>query len=179
MKRLFTFTLLMTIFQICSFAQKGSILLYGNIDILSTKYSEDDKESHFSINPGIGYQFSDHMTAGVDLAFTQWKVNDDKITQLNAGPFFRYSMPIAGIFSAYTQVGVGYASLKTEDTQSGFYAYVFPAIFMQVHNGFGLNFSTGRLSYDKIGDISSFGFNYGIVPTIGVSVNFGGNKSAE
>ncbi len=60
---------------------------------------------------------------------------------------------------------------------SGMYAKLFPAVFINVKDGFGLNFDFGGLSYGSLkpkdGDSrNNFGLNFGKTINIGISKNF-------
>ena len=189
MKKLVLGTVLMAGFALASHAQKGSILLYGNVGISSTKEADDDKTSSFNINPGVGYQFTDNWTAGVNLGYGQTKYNPSGIgatstsKEYNAGVFARYTKPLGNIFSIFGQANVGYVGTDFDGGKSnGFGANVFPAVALNVHNGFALNFSFGGISYEttKVKGASesrnAFDLNFGQQAHIGVSKNFGGRK---
>src|SRR5688500_12343054 len=109
MKKLVLGALLMTGFAVTSQAQKGSILLYGNVGVSSTKDADDDKTSSFNVNPGIVYQFTDNWTAGINLGYGQSKLNPSGIgatsttKEYNAGIFGRYTKPLGSIFSLFGQ----------------------------------------------------------------------------
>lgn len=155
MKKLVLGAVLMTAFIFASQAQKGSILLYGNVGVSSTKEADEDKTSSFNINPGIGYQFTDNWTAGVNLGYGQTKYNPSGVgasstsKEYNAGLFARYTKPLGGIFSIFGQGNVGYAGSEDFNgaKSNGFGVDVFPAVALNVHNGFALNFSFGGISY--------------------------------
>jgi len=190
MKKLVLGAVLMTGIALASQAQKGSILLYGNVGVSSTKEADDDKTSSFNINPGVGYQFTDNWTAGVNLGYGQTKYNPSGIgatstsKDYNAGVFARYTKPLGSIFSIFGQANVGYVGTDFDGGKSnGFGANVFPAVALNVHNGFALNFSFGGISYEttKVKGASesrnAFALNFGQQAHIGISKNFGGKKN--
>jgi hypothetical protein len=178
-------------------AQTGSILLYGNIGFNTNSNggvndainaSGPGSKGSFYINPGVGYQFNKAWTAGVEGGYN-YADNGTYITKdYSAGAFLRYSQHIAGVFSAYEQLGLGYqgaseatGTINGIETQkfTGFYAHIIPTIYADIKNGFGLNFSVGGLEYSSFkptgGQTSStFGLTFGKQPTIGLSKNFGG-----
>ncbi len=190
MKKLVLGAVLMTGFVFASQAQKGSILLYGNVGISSTKEADDDKTSSFNINPGVGYQFSDNWTAGVNLGYGQTKFNPEGIgatsttKEYNAGLFARYTKPLGSIFSIYGQGNAGYMGTDFDGSKSnGFGVNIFPAVAVNVYNGFALNFSFGGISYEstKVKGASEsrneFDLSFGQQAHFGISKNFGGKKN--
>ncbi|MEN2399666.1 outer membrane beta-barrel protein [Flavobacterium sp. MC2016-06] len=188
--------LLIAALAICSFAnaQKGSILVGGNIGYSSTntdyQFSET-KVSEFSFSPKVGYQFTDNWTVGGEFTVASSK-NDQGATEyktnaFKAGAFLRYAVPLNPTFAAYADLGLGFQN-QTDKTYTGnnyakakadgMYIGVTPALFINMKKGFGLNFSIGglgyeTLSYDNNGrDVNSFYFNFGQTFNIGVSKNF-------
>lgn len=156
-------------------AQRGTVLVYGDINL--DVYGGTSKQSIFSIRPGVGYQFTDHMTAGVDFSYLKFKIgSSDNIKKYSVGPFIRFSMPLNDWFGVYSQLGAGYVSQPSANL-TGFYGQIFPALYLKVKDNFGLNFSTGALNFEKLGDSWELHFRYGIIPTIGVSANFGGKRN--
>jgi hypothetical protein len=191
MKKVFVIAALV-IFSLVN-AQKGSVLVAGNVGYTSTTKG-DLKLSTFEFAPKIGYQFSDNMTVGIETAIgnststaklgvltAEYKQNDFKL-----GAFMRYSQPLAGIFSVFGDFGVGMQSAKRSDNiplskevkSDGFYIGVVPAIGVNMNKGFWLNFSFGGLGYDsmKVDGASDatnkFAFTFGKQANIGISKNF-------
>lgn len=190
MKKLVLSAVLLAGFAVASQAQKGSVLLYGNAGISSTKEADDDKRTSFNVNPGIGYQFTDNWTAGVNLGYGQSKYNPSGLgatsttKNYNAGVFARYTKPLGTIFSLFGQANAGYeGSDFGSGKTNGFGAEVFPAVALNVHNGFALNFSFGGISYGstKVKGASestnSFDLNFGQQANFGISKTFGGKKN--
>ena len=190
MKKLVLSAVLLAAFAGATHAQKGSILLYGNAGVSTTKEADDDKSTSFNVNPGVGYQFSDNWTAGVNLGYGQSKYNPSgmgstsKTDFYNAGVFARYTKPLGTIFSLFGQANAGYQGSKSGSAKSnGFAVEVFPAVALNVHNGFALNFSFGGISYgtSKVkgasGSTNTFNLNFGQQANFGISKTFGGKKS--
>ena len=109
--------LLVSLTKVAS-AQKGSILLYGNIGFGSSTDSFGFKSSSYTVNPGIGYQVNDKWTVGLNLEFSG--TSEDKSTPINPstpsgnnsttsafniGPFLRYTCAINNTFDR--GVGLG------------------------------------------------------------------------
>lgn len=166
-------------------AQKNSLLVYGNLDYeyhQKTPVSGAATESNmFKFSPGLGYQFTDHWTAGLNLSTSSEKYDsdDDKITTFAVGPFVRYAQPLSDIFAVYGQLNVNSLSVKNAGIKSnGVSAELFPAIGVNLKNGFALNFSFGSLAYKQTqvkgdGEMNqSFGLSFGSGVSFGISKNF-------
>jgi hypothetical protein len=158
-------------------AQKGSILLGGNVGFNSEKIG-DSRSSNFEFTPKIGYQFTDHWTAGVEGTVANVEVAGFGTTEkYKIGAFTRYSLPLSDLFAFYTDLGAGYQSTSTNDAK-GMYVSVTPALFINMKKGFGLNFSIGGFNYDNLDGKNDqrqerVGFNFGKTFTVGISKNFG------
>jgi hypothetical protein len=189
---------LLTIFS-CSLsavvlAQSGSLLLCGNAGFTSQNYSRSvsEKTRSLVISPGVGYQFSNHLTAGVYLSYAgQRDLYNDTISfhsgTVLAGPFLRYTIPLSSMFSIYFQFGVNYSHASSASSQPNvntFGTSLFPALFVNIKNGFGLNFSFGAISYSsqvvkgQSGSVNDFGINFGQAVNIGISKNICFKKHA-
>lgn len=192
--------LLILALAICSYAnaQKGSILVMGNVTFNSQKNSNSNsetKQNYFGFQPKVGYQFHENWTAGIEANILNTKQDyyDDsqyKDQVYGFGGFLRYTKPLGSIFSAYADLGVGYKNRKetnknalgqTYNDSDGFYAGITPAIFIDISKGFGLNFNIGGLNYSSLNNdtasgtsfkTKTFGFNFGQSFSIGVSKNF-------
>ncbi|MDR6762429.1 hypothetical protein J2Y38_002640 [Flavobacterium sp. 2755] len=158
-------------------AQKGSILLGGNVGFGSEKIG-DDKYENFEFSPKVGYQFADHWTAGVEGSITNSKISGlDRQEEYKIGAFARYSTPLSQMFSFYADLGTGYQT-RTLDNAKGIYASFDPGVFINMKNGFGVNFSIGGINYNNLSGKNidreeNFKFNFGKTLNIGISKNFG------
>jgi hypothetical protein len=160
-----------------SHAQKGSMLLGGNVGFSSEKIG-DSKSNNFEFSPKVGYQFADKWTAGVEGSIKS--IDTDglaKSEKYKIGGFVRYSVPFSEIFSFYTDLGAGYQTASINDAK-GMYVNLTPALFINMKRGFGLNFSIGGINYDNIDGRNDLrqermGFDFGKTFNIGVSKNFG------
>ena len=175
-------------------AQTGSILVYGNVGFNTNKnggvpdVTNAAPTGSFRINPGIGYQFNNSWTAGIEGGYNYYKTDSATNQKVySVGAFLRYSMPIAGIFSGYTQLGVGYQGASVTQVgivskASGFYATVTPVISADIKNSFALNFAIGGLNYRSLKwkntstTQSTFGLTFGQEVSVGISKNFGGKS---
>jgi len=195
MKRVLVAALALVSLTQAAKAQKGSVLLYGNLNVNSTKDANDSKSSEFSVMPGIGYQFNDNWTAGVNLGVNGSKDeisnsgNYNKTSGFAAGPFIRYTKTLGSIFSIYGQGNFNYTSTKykpyigTNSTLNGFNVNIAPAVGVNVINGFALNFGFGGIGYatsklDASGAKSSntFSLSFGQQVNVGISKNFASGK---
>lgn len=173
-------------------AQEGTILVGGNIGITSDKMG-NDKESTFEFSPTVGYQFNENMTIGLQASVLnetyEYDGGENKANGLRIGAFYRYAKPLSELFSVYADVAAGYQTVKAETTltgmpttsvkSNGFYAGITPALFINMKNSFGLNFSIGGLQYNSMTSdttpsvkSSGFDFNFGKTVNIGISKNF-------
>ena len=114
-------------------AQKNTVLVYGNVGIASDKADNGNgneyKSLDWNINPGVGFQFTDNITVGlqggIDNNFDEWRNPTMDPTTGNltgwarramenrewtAGAFFRYTYPVNKTFSFFTQIDLSYVS---------------------------------------------------------------------
>lgn len=158
-------------------AQKNSILLGGNVGYASEKLG-DSKLENFEFSPRVGYQFAEKWTAGVEGSIMNVKtMGIDKTEKYKIGGFVRYSTPLSQMFSVFADLGAGYQNTSVNNAK-GFYASLTPALFINMKNGFGLNFSIGGINYDNLDGKNdprqeNLGFNFGKTLNIGISKNFG------
>jgi outer membrane protein assembly factor BamA len=157
-------------------AQKGSILVGGNVEYSSDKIGDIKNES-FDFSPTFGYQFSENWTAGVNATVGNIKKdNAQNSNNQKIGGFVRYSRPLNETFAVFADIGSGYQQNSINDAK-GMYAYITPALFINMNKGFGLNFSIGGLNYDNIDGKNDLRqehikFNFGKTLNIGISKNF-------
>jgi hypothetical protein len=196
MRKLTLAILFMAGIAVSANAQKGSVLLYGNTTFGSENNSVG---TNFSLNPGVGYQFSDKWTVGVDLGMG---VASHALPSYQAGAFLRYTQPVNGIFYFYEQLGIGYLhegeaggfnpyglipsvagnSLPAMGGANGMYAVLsLPSVGINIKNGFAVNLGFGNIGYSSLkyagsSAASKFSFNFGNVATVGFSKSFGGVK---
>jgi len=176
-------------------AQTGSILVYGNVGFNTNKnggvpdVTNAATTGSFRLNLGLGYQFNNNWTAGITGGYNYSDVGYADIKNYHAGAFLRNSMHMAGIFSCYTQLDIGYQgqtvssqTLANASKANGFYATLAPVISADVKNGFALNFAIGGLDYSMLktkgaGESqSTFGLTFGQEVSVGISKNFGGKS---
>jgi len=175
-------------------AQKGTILVLGNVGYSTTKAESAGSQNYFSFSPKVGYQFTDNWTVGGELGIysqkQEYTLQEYKTNGYSAGAFLRYSKPLTEMFSVYADLDTGYAYTKETNSNTfngpqttiaksnGFYVGVTPAIFLNLKKGFGLNFNIGGLeyntkNYDHSGtDTNSFNFSFGQAFSVGISKNF-------
>ena len=162
-------------------AQKNTLLVYGNLNVSSSKSSAAEKSNSFSLSPAVGYQFADHWTAGANLEIGNKKFGTPRVksSTFGAGPFIRYAYPLSSIFAVYGQLNTNFLTGKVDGLKNnGFSASLFPAIGVNLRNGFALNFSFGNLGYSSLKPKGSkaatdFGLSFGSGAGFGISKNFG------
>jgi hypothetical protein len=191
MKKIFM-TLLVGAAIVSAKAQMNSVLLYGNLGYSSDKTTTlEDRQTKWNINPGIGYQFNDNWTVGINLVLggsstpTGVAGKYDRTNDFNAGPFLRYTKGFTSLFGMWHQVNLSYLSTntipnvgtQTRNTGVGF-EYI-PAIALNLYKGFALNFGIGGLSYssrrDDIANAKNrnkFAITFGQQFHFGISKNF-------
>ena len=193
-------------------AQKGSTLLYGNVGFNSSTDLYGETTNTYTINPGIGYQLNDNWTLGLNIALggTHQEVpfagnnvpsgNDMVTTSFNIGPFIRRTYSISNIFSVYGQLEFNYLSGtytpnnapingEVGGSNNGFGTDIFPALGINIKNGWALNLDFGGLSYQTksykgayytnlgvTNSASNFAVTFGQSAVIGISKNFGPKK---
>jgi hypothetical protein len=207
MKKIMLVLIVLVCLAKVSNAQKGSFLLYGNVGFTAASDSFAAKSNAYTFNPGIGLQLNDNWTVGLNIAIGGSRKDATTIgipsgdynttSSFNIGPFLRYAYPISNIFSIYGQAEVNYLSgkqtpyLTNSSSYSGFGADFFPALGVNIKNGFALNLSFGGISFQtktyKGEDYTStpsmnnstnvFAVTFGQGATFGISKNFGGSKT--
>jgi len=195
-------TLLILALAMFSFAnaQKGTVLVLGNVGFSSEKINSSGNEatqSSFGIFSKVGYQFTDNWTVGVQssLSFAN-NVTDSTNGHSNnygIGAFVRYSKPLSELFTIYTDLGTGFNFDKGTysngglsnftSKSSGFGINVSPGLLINIKKGYGLNFGVGGLGYssnklensnvlNSVEDSKRFDFNFGQSFNVGISKNF-------
>jgi opacity protein-like surface antigen len=184
-------------------AQKGTVLVSGNVSFWSDKDSNQGSESkgeNFNFSPKVGYQLKDNWTVGAEAGFLSSKNeytyqenetnNQERITEnFSAGAFVRYSKSLNQTFLLYADLGAGYKSLKETSTNSfsdpatyittfdGIYANFAPGLFLNIKNNFGLNFGIGGLTYSNTKSDQNRGSNSTFYFNFGQSFNIGISKN--
>lgn len=195
MKKTFLSLLLLAGISTASIAQEGSVLVYGNAGFSSNKSASDSKSSSYTLNPGVGYQFSENWTAGLAFGVNGSRSeigtsgNFNKTTGFEVGPFVRYTHKISDLFSLFGQANANYTTSEfkpftgTGSTVNGFNLGIIPAVQLNVKNGFALNFGFGGIEFESqkfdapgAEASNSFNFTFGQQVNFGISKNFGGKK---
>ncbi|GEP51677.1 flavo-specific protein antigen FspA [Flavobacterium noncentrifugens] len=198
--------LLLAALAVISFAnaQKGTVLVMGNIGYESTKQDQVYNEATlntFTFGPKVGYQFNDHWTVGVEAniasskekhaaAFPVYSFTEQKNSTFAAGAFVRYSRALSETFAVYADLGAGLQNAKTTLTQTeefgttsatykgnGMYVGLTPALFINFKKSFGLNFSIGGLGYETLNQDHSVSDNRRFYFNFGKTINIGISKN--
>lgn len=108
-------------------AQKNTILKYGNAGIYRDQSDagagNESRTFNWHINPGVGYQFTDHITLGLQGGFwsnfdenrtspsaNQWNRNAMENREWQLGIFYRYTHYFGNIFYVFGQLDLSYVS---------------------------------------------------------------------
>lgn len=165
-------------------AQRNTLLIYGNVNIGSGTVGSTSI-NNYTIAPGIGYQWNDNWTGGINLTNggSSATTTSGKTSGLSVGPFIRYTQPLGGIFAIYGQFNANFLSGKANAiTYSGFESTLFPAIGVNLKNSFALNFTFGSLSFTSqkvegaANTTNTFHVGFGSGAGFGISKNFGLTK---
>jgi outer membrane protein len=165
--------------------KKGDGLLEGNISFNSSNNkNSEEKESSFSFSPKAGYFLSDKIAVGVQLGFSSEKQEDygtgtesiDKTNVFGVGVFGRYYfLELGKRFKTYAEVGVGYATSKSE-TEAGGTTIEDPKVnTLGFNGGIGANyFLTERLALNvSLTNIIGFSSSKADVSGAKAVTNFG------
>ena len=167
--------------------QEGTLLVAGDVNLGTSKTPSapnDIKSTNLSLNPTVGYQFNENWTAGVkaEIGSSKYTSNTNvvsKSSSIGVGPFVRYTKTLSNIFSLYGQLEGMFGTNKSNGTKTSTSTNVnlFPAVYVNVKNGFGLSFSFGGLGYSSNKPTggkatNSFGINFGQTANIGIQKNF-------
>lgn len=109
-------------------AQKNSVLVYGNAGLMTNKSDNgggfENRSFNWHINPGVGYQFTDNITVGLQGGIwsmfnenrssnglqTQWMRDAMETREWTAGAFFRYTKRLNNTFAVFAQLDLSYVS---------------------------------------------------------------------
>jgi Outer membrane protein beta-barrel domain len=175
-----------------------SILLYGDLNLSDFVNSSLQKTDVWDATIGFGYQFNQNWTLGVNISWGQNAFKDSSTLNGNPlrntensylfGPFLRYShyLDRSEIFFWYSQFELNYEGgyhtnsdgVPAYNKHDGYYVGVTPALGINLHKGYCLNFGIGGLSYksDKnengANATNTFNFTFGHMLNIGLSKNF-------
>ncbi|MEI8278809.1 MAG: outer membrane beta-barrel protein [Bacteroidota bacterium] len=151
-------------------AQTNSILLYGDLGVNRNSTDAGSNmgtttRTTWDFMPGIGYQFTRHVTLGLQGGYGSMQndfpnngtVNRNSTfdSKWGMGMFLRYTENLGRTFAIYGQFNAGYIGTQhredntntnggsTTTTLNGFGASVYPAVRVNVYRNFALNFNFG------------------------------------
>lgn len=167
-----------------SFAQKGSILVYGNATLVTSKDAGKNKSNTFDLAPGVGYQVDKNWTAGLGFSLSSSNVKSDAGTELSKnsgfafGPFVRYTKSLSSTFSVFGQFdamfGTSKSGVAVETKTNTMNLAVTPAVSVNVSKRMAMNFSFGGLGYGTSkADVSGANTTSSLYLTFGRSANIG------
>jgi hypothetical protein len=169
----------------------GSILIYGDLGFSTSTDRAGFKHLNWNASPGVGYQFNDNMTVGLNVSWGQNAITDTSAAAVTvtdnlyrAGAFFRYTYPLSNIFFAYGQFDAAYignyttsGSLPAWNKATGFEVGITPAVGVHVGKGFALNFGIGGITYRTMSESTWPSTESGFRFTVGQQFNFGISKN--
>jgi hypothetical protein len=170
--------------------QDHSVLLYGNAAFNSVTNPDKSNYINWHVNPGVGYQFTKHWVAGVEVGWSQSpdaKSGGIRNNVYHAGVFGRYVQYMGGShFYCFPQLNVSYQGQYTTDNgsaatnkASGLNATLTPNVGYMFGKGFSAYASYGSLSYETMkadgagNATNTFNFDFNNGFTFGISKNFG------
>jgi hypothetical protein len=184
-------------------AQKDSWLIYGNAGYATSTVdygAYDYRTTAWGINPGVGYQFSNHMTIGLQGGYNNMRTpaSDGINTEINkdwsVGGFWRYTHYVGNIFFIFNQMELSYMQgsvqtdgLNNKSTYNGITGAWYPAIGAFVYKGLAMNFNIGGVGFASYNgnnasvnspDVngSAFAITFGRTVNIGISKNISCHK---
>ena len=161
-------------------AQTGSVMFYGSVNYNHAKGA--DVNSQFSMNPlGIGYQFDDHVVAGLNFATTIAENKNNEVTSRHyeIGPFYSYAWQVGEHFLVIAQTDAHYqwgqkaADSENQQNYSGYLLRAYPIVAVLLGKGWALKAKFGEISFNHT---TTNGTNFisgvnGTTMGIGVSKN--------
>ena len=155
-------------------AQKGTVLVQGNVGFSANKISDvgtEYKTNSFSFAPRVGYQFTDNWTAGIQAYVATGKQTtktsnpiapntvitaESQVTNFAPGAFVRYTKTLSETFKVYADLDANFIQSKNSSTSFEF-------------DGFDYIPATNS--------VKATGFTAGITPAVFINVykNFGLN----
>ena len=159
--------LILAILAVSSFAtaqaQEGTILVYGNVSYASDKQVTAVKNNNWAVNPGVGYSFTDNITAGLQGSFMKQTFgnvgtsNKRMITDWTGGAFFRYTKNFTPMFYYFGQLDASFAGGRNElqntpptANYNGVVLHAYPALGVNIGHMFAINFSFGGIQYSNV-----------------------------
>ena len=144
-------------------AQEGTILLYGNVSYAANKQTDAVKNNNWAVNPGVGYAFTDNITAGLQGSFMRQSLgnvgtsNKTLITDWTAGAFFRYTKNFNPTFYYFGQFDASFAGGTNElqntppsANYNGVVLHAYPALGINIGHMLSLNFAFGGIQYSNV-----------------------------
>jgi hypothetical protein len=166
-----------------AFAQKGNLLYYGSLGG-SVQSGGGPRFASMFVNSGLGYQFNDHFTLGVTGGFSDFRVKEQGVDEVEnsaygVGAFGRYTSYLGDRFFIFAQANASYLSGNAQPRSGKEIALnVFPGIGLNVGRNWALNLNiyafTVRTQFEGG---TSAGFNMGQGYSFGVSKGFGRKRT--
>jgi hypothetical protein len=151
-------------------AQQKSILVYGGLDGFSNSASTE-----FSLDLGVGYQFDEHLTAGINIMTKSDGYAIGSPVNFMAGPFLRYTKPVTQLISLYGQASFGFGSGTNISTMN---FSIVPGAQINIKSGWAVYMELGNIGWNRTSassvstSVTNFSLGKGV--TFGIQKNIGG-----
>lgn len=178
------------------YAQKGSVLVFGNVSGNTTQNIDPANRNrgfNVLVNAGVGYQLSKHITLGPQGGYmastskTLGPVIGPTRTysyEMGIGAFGRYTAYISPAIFAYLQADAGYNQSGTKGAitpRTG--ANLFPGVGAFVYRHWAVNLTVGGVNYRRLSangsTQSSVNFDLGNRFQFGISKNLVRHEKAQ
>lgn len=174
-KILFSVALLFAFSVAFSQVEKGTVLLGGSVGFNTNHYNSgkyyNEDQTSYDLSPAVGYFFTDHFAAGLELNYNHRKYNyessdpaniygySDKTNGYGVGPFVRYYKSLSdkvALFGHGSFIYNGYQTKRVFDSStnnnftlnnSGFNASLRPGIVFFPAKKFGFQLTAGSIGY--------------------------------
>lgn len=171
--------------------QQGNVFLEGNLGYSNKNDKNiDEKTKDFTINPKIGYMISEDLAFGAEFNYqsanqTRAGVDTRDISAFQAGLFARYYfLDLGQRFKTYTELGVGYGSLKDDLTDlkangvnAGLNLGINYFVTENIAISFGLSdilsYSTYKVDADGAESVNEFNANFNVLDNFFTTAKFG------
>ncbi len=142
--------------------EPGEVFLTGSMKLAGMS-TENNTESIFGINLGIGYRVDDDVIVGVQVSYADYQtimvygdefvLDNGDVEQFAIGLFSRQNIEITDRLSFVAREGFMIINVEDDDdSQSSFAINLIPMINYQITNTLGVDLNFGGFNYQKISD---------------------------
>lgn len=171
--------------------QQGNVFLEGNLGYSNKNDKNiDEKTKDFTVNPKVGYFLNEDFALGAEFNYqsanqTRVGVDTRDISAFRAGLFARYYfLDLGQRFKTYTELGVGYGSLKDDladvkanGVNAGLNLGINYFVTENIAISFGLSdllsYSTYKVDADGAESVNEFNANLNVFDNFFTTAQFG------